>query len=132
MADARFDYPDAASPSTSVVTTYLEELPLKRTPEKFQSMQIMGGGDIKTQDLGKTITHIEINTTLLSKTDYDALYAFFQTTVNFMEKTFSFTDQLGTVYDNVRLTKPSWSLPRITNNVDAQYKGAFLMRVDPT
>ncbi len=131
MADARFDYPNAASPTTSVIISAFEEHPLERIPEKFQSSQVMGGGDIKTQDLGKSVTYIKINTTLLSKTDYDNLYAFFQTTVNYMEKTFSYTDQLGTVYNLVRLTKPSWHMPRVTNNSDAQYKGSFLMKTDP-
>lgn len=109
-----------------------EEFPLERIPEKYQSMQVMGGGDIKTQDLGKSVIYIRINTTYISASKYAELVSFFQTTVNYMEKTFSYTDQLGTVYDDVRLTEPTWHLPGITPNTDGQYKGSFLMKTDPT
>lgn len=108
-----------------------EEFPLERIPEKYQSMQVMGGGDIKTQDLSKSVIYIKINTTYISAAKYAELVSFFQSTVNYMEKTFSYTDQLGTVYDNVRLTKPTWHLPGITPNTDGQYKGSFLMKTDP-
>ena len=132
MADAIFDYPNAAAPTTTVtLSAFFEERPFERIPEKFQSKQVMGGGDIKTQDLGKSVTFLRINTTLISAAKYAELFSFFQTTVNYMEKTFSYTDQLGTVYNNVRLTAPTWHLPRVTNNSDAQYRGSFLMKTDP-
>lgn len=131
MANTVFDYPSAAAPTTTVTIAAFEELPLERIPEKFQSKQVLGGGDIKTQDLGLTITFIKINTALISAADYASLLSFFQTTVNFMEKTFSYTDELGTVYNNVRLVQPSWYLPRATNNSDNQYQGSFLMKTDP-
>lgn len=108
-----------------------EELPLVRRPERYQAAQEMGGGAIKTQDLGLSVMWIEINTSLLSAAKYAELYAFFQDTVNYMERPFTYTDPLGTVYSSARLRKPSWHLPRITNNADGQYKGSFLMRTDP-
>ena len=111
--------------------SFFEERPLERIPEKYQSKQVMGGGDIKTQDLGLSVIFLRINTILISAAKYAELVSFFQNTVNYMEKTFSYTDQLGTVYNLVRLTKPSWHLLRVTNNSDAQYKGSFLMKTDP-
>ena len=116
---------------TTVTIPNFESLPLERPSEKFQSSQVLGGGDIVIQDLGKTVQYVKLNINYLSKAKYDELVTFFQTTVNYMEKTFSFTDQLGTVYNNMRLTKPSFSLPRVTNNSDAMYSGQLLLKSEP-
>lgn len=122
---------DEQNTPTSVTIPNFEELPLERPPEKFQSAQVLGGGDIIVQDLGKSVTYIKINTTLISAAKYAELVLFFQNTINYMEKTFTYTDQLGIAYSNVRLTNPSWHLPRVTNNPDGQYKGSFLIKTDP-
>lgn len=132
MADARFDYPNAASPTTSVIISNFESLPLERPPEKFQSSQVLGGGDTVIQDLSKTVQFVKLNVEFLSKAKYDELVSFFQTTVNYMEKTFSFTDELGTIYNNLRLTNPSFHFPRVTNNEDAMYSGQLLLKTEPT
>lgn len=131
MANAVFDYPTAAAPSTTVTIANFEQFPLDRIPEQYQSKLETGGGNVKTQDLGLSVTYIKINTSLISAADYASLFSFFKTTVNSMEKTFSYTDELGTVYNNVRLIKPSWYLSRVTSNSDAQYEGSFLMKTDP-
>ena len=50
MANAVFDYPSAAAPTTTVTIADFEVLPFERIPEKYQSSQEMGGGAFKSQD----------------------------------------------------------------------------------
>lgn len=91
-------HPTLAAPTTEIILPDIEQLPSRRPVRKFQSIFETDAGETVVYDLGDNRSVFSINLYPLSKSQADAIQAFYDTTVNGQAETWQLRDSLGREY----------------------------------
>ena len=93
-----FKYPSAASPTTTLAFTHNPESPYEREVIKHNSSVQMEDGSFYVYSRSVTNYRYSIVVVLTSESERDNLEAFYDSTVNGSEKTFSYIDPYSDTY----------------------------------
>ena len=109
MALPHFDFPDSSSPTTTFTFSRGNLFPHSERREKSQGISVAESGKMKVASIGTfhriwTLVFQNLNTT-----DKTNLASFIETTVNFAESTFDYTDHDGTAYTVRLINQPTWT-----------------------
>lgn len=102
------------------------DYPAKRTSEILQVQDRTAAGTLKVETLGVNIKTRTISFNLMSLSDYQNLFDWFENIVNGGAEIFEFTDEYGTV-SNVRITDSilsfdETSLQRFSGSITLEYQ----------
>jgi hypothetical protein len=93
-----FNYPTLAAPTSTLTFSNNPESPYEREVIKHNSSVQMEDGSFYVYSRSVTNYRYTISVVLTSETERDALETFYDSTVNGMEKTFSYTDPYSESY----------------------------------
>ena len=93
-----FEYPTSAAPTTTLTFNNNPETPYEREVIKHNSSVQMEDGSFFVYSRSVTNYRYIINVVLNSESERDALESFYDSTVNGIEKTFSYTDPYSDTY----------------------------------
>ena len=93
-----FKYPTLASPTTTLTFNNNPETPYEREVIKHNSSVQMEDGSFFVYSRSVTNYRYTISVVLTSESERDSLESFYDSTVNGMEKTFSYTDPYSDSY----------------------------------
>lgn len=93
-----FNYPTAASPTTTLTFTNDPESPYEREVLKHNSQVQMEDGTFYVYSRSVTNYRYTVSVVLTSESERDDLESFYDSTVNGNQKTFQYTDPYSDIY----------------------------------
>jgi hypothetical protein len=102
------------------------DYPARRPVELLQVQDRTAAGTLQVETLGITIKRRTIVFNLMTETDYNALLDWFLNIVNGGAEVFDFTDEYGTLFEDVRITDniidfPETSYKRYSGELNLEF-----------
>ena len=116
MANPKFDYPNASSPSVSYTFDWAQFYPWEPVDRPHQIIGRTLTGKIKVTDLHSYRRVFRLKWRALSSGKLSDLQSFIRSTVEFAKNSFDFTDSDGNVF-TVRITDPEITYSRVGESV---------------